>query len=496
MSEEGIDDSVERGLRQLLAVGGQIAERLARAVQEIQRRERLRGEQASQEYQQMMATNRAAMQAVVAPVKEPEWWSKASAHHVADAYQAAESWKNHDPMALEASARIQQEVKSRYGIDTDDLQGDLAYLHDAVLMKQQGGPALDELVKQTEEKVSDKETMRATLASTTDAQWWDNASPDQVSNAYQAAEVWKDRDVVALEASTLIRDEVKTRYGVDTDDIQGDTAYLRDVLWVQRLGGPSAEQVRKNTEAMTLIAAAQRAEMLRQAEDLRGEQERLQVPQEYMTDPKLLDALQAARSATEAEVQISADRLVAERVHLLNEDGLQGPTIEQLREEISSNYSGTDESLFQDAGFVEAAREWHEARVLAEGGFESKDNALEARYEASEKELFARIETLGHDIEKEVLKDQHGSTGAENSGTSTDGSPVVKYGSVEHTAAFAKNLEGTGTPEEIKGRLIAAVDQGRHPREAVRSAPTLRAQPAKRPTVGVGRESSKGGPTR
>lgn len=496
MSEEGIDDSVERGLRQLLAVSGQIAERVARARQEMQRREQLRSERAGQEYQQVLATNRAAMQAVLAPVKEPEWWNRASAHQVADAYQAAESWKDHDPMALEASARIHKEVKTRYGIDADDLQGDLAYLHDAVLTKRRGGPALDEVVKQTKERVSEKETMQATLASTKDAQWWDNASPDQVSNAYQAAEVWKDRDVIASEASTRIRDEVKARYGVDTDDIQGDTTYLRDVLWVKRLGGPSAEQIKKNTEAMTLVAAAQQAERLQQAEGLRSEQERLQVPQEYMADPKLLDALRAAREATEAEVQTNADRLVAERVHLLKEDGLQGPTIEQLREEISNNYSGTDEGLFQDADFVKAAREWHEARVLAEGGFESKDNALEARYEASEKELFARIETLGHDIEKEVLKDHHGSIGAESSGTSTDGTPAVKYGSAEHTAAFAKNLEGTGTPEEIKGRLIAAADQGRHPREAVRSAPTLRAQPAKRPTIGVGRESSKGGPTR
>lgn len=396
MSEEGIDDVVERGLRQLLAAGGQVAERVARLRQEMKRQQQQAADRATQEQLRAMATARADMRAVLAPVNEPQWWNTASAEQIAGAYEAAEAWKDYDPAALQASERIREEVRSRYGIDTADVQGDRAYLQDAV------------------------------------------------------------------------------------DTKQGAAA--------------STEELRRHNEAMALIAAANAAELHRDAQRLRGEIERLQVPEQYLADPALLEALKSSRDALDTDARVSAERVVAERVHLINEDGLHGPTIEQLREEIGASYSGTDDSLFQDAAFVAAAKDWHEARVLAEGGFVSRDSGLEARYEASEKELFSRIDALGRDIEKSVLTEHRRASPSAPQAGQTAETPA--YGSTEHRNAFAASLDGTGSPEEVRGRLVAAVDQGSHPREATRQTGKVPATPRRRKTSSPVREAKRTGPTR
>ncbi|TYC96591.1 hypothetical protein FQ377_13750 [Arthrobacter echini] len=395
MSEEGIDDVVERGLRQLLAAGGQMAERIARLRQDLLRREQQTIGQAGYTEARQVTTDRTNMRAVLAPVNEARWWDTASAEHVTRAYEAAQAWKDYDPAALAATKTIHDEIRTRYGIDTNDLGGDNEFLQDAINTRQQGGPDLNAM--------------------------------------------------------------------------------------------------REHTEAMALIAAANIEKLRNEAHDLATEVERLEVPQEYLTDPQLLDALKRSHVLEEGAARTDAERIVAERVHLMNEDGVNGPTIDQLSEEIGANYSGTDSSLFQDPEFVSAAKDWHDARVLAEGGFADRDPGLEARYEAKEKELFDRIAGLGHDIENEVLKDV---SNAPRDTAPAEVAPTVKYGSPKHRAEFATKLEGTGTPEEIRGRLIAATDQGRHPREAVRATTKKPKQPTKRPTTGVGRHSTKGGPTR
>lgn len=398
MSEEGIDDVVERGLRQLLAAGGQMAERIARLRQDLLRREQQNIGQAGYTEARQVTTDRTNMRAVLAPV--------------------------------------------------------------------------------------------------TKAQWWDNVPAEHVGRAYEAAQAWKDYDPAALAATKIIHEQIRTRYGIDTNDVDGDKEFLQDAINTRQQSGPDLNAMREHTDAMAFIAAANIEKLRNEAHDLAAEVERLEVPQEYLTDPQLLDALKRSHDLEEGAARTDAERIVAERVHLMNEDGVNGPTVDQLREEIGANYSGTDSSLFEDPEFVSAAKDWHDARVLAEGGFTGRDPGLEARYEAKEKELFDRIAGLGRDIENEVLKDHSDAPDVPRDTAPAEAAPTVKYGSPKHRAEFATKLEGTGTPEEIKGRLIAATDQGKHPREAVRATTKKPKQPTKRPTTGVGRHSSKGGPTR
>ena len=77
---------------------------------------------------------------------------------------------------------------------------------------------------------------------------------------------------------------------------------------------------------------------------------------------------------------------------LISKDGINGPDIDELRKETMANVNVAEDSYFKDPAFVKAAKEMHEARLLAEGGFKGSQFAsLEQRYERAEKELFARL---------------------------------------------------------------------------------------------------------
>lgn len=49
-------------------------------------------------------------------------------------------------------------------------------------------------------------------------------------------------------------------------------------------------------------------------------------------------------------------------------DGINGPDIDQLRKETTANINGAGDSHFEDPEFVKAAKDMHEAKLLAEGG--------------------------------------------------------------------------------------------------------------------------------
>lgn len=341
---------------------------------------------------------------------------------------------------------------------------------------------------------AERTAMRATVAPTEHDRWWDQAKPDQVVEAYQAAEAWKDHDPQALAASERINQEVGRRYGVNTHDLNGDSQYLRSAVEAQRAEQARPQAVRDHQGSMALIAAAQAEEIRANAAALRSEVERHQVPEDYLANPELVEALNNSREATGPEATAEADRAVAKRMHLIEKDGVNGPSIDQLREEIGQNYSGADDSLFKDPEFVNAAKDWHESKALAEGGFVERGNTgLEARYGHSEKELFDWIGAMGRNIESDVLKDN-----AENlRGQSDDAraSSAAAYGSAQHSQEFANTLKGSANEEHIQGRVLAATDQGKHPRDAVRNPSKVpKARKASARTK-LGRDKSLDGPS-
>jgi hypothetical protein len=261
---------------------------------------------------------------------------------------------------------------------------------------------------------AERSTAHASLAPVEKDQWWDKAQPADIATAHAVAEGWKNHDPAALAASEKIRQEVLTRYGIDTHHVGADAAYLESGIQAittekARLDelARSQEETRKaaaeHEKAMQLLAAARAEELHAQAAKLAPEMERHQVPVEYLANPGLAQALQRAQTAKTPKALEAADAAVKERMFLISKDGITGPDIDLLREVTTATINGARESHFQDTVFVKAATDMHEARLLAEGGFTgSQWSTLEQRYERAEKELFARMDGLGREIEARV----------------------------------------------------------------------------------------------
>ena len=354
---------------------------------------------------------------------------------------------------------------------------------------------------------AERSAVRAALAPVEKDQWWDKAQPNDIATAHAVAEGWKDHDPAALAASERIRQEVLTRYGIDTHDVGADAAYLASGIQTittekarqDELARSQQETRKAATEyekAMQLLAAARAEELRAQAAKLAPEMERHQVPVEYLANPELAQALQTAYNAKTPKAVAAADATVQERMFLIGKDGINGPDIDQLRIETTANVNGAGDSHFEDPAFVKAAKEMHEAKLLAEGGFKGSERMpVEQRYERAEKELFARMEGVGREIENRVTGND--SSRLKDQGLKAEGASATGYGSAEHHEKFAESLEKTGANDtQIRGRLAAARSEGTHPSAAVimgkgaakaRKAPTGASRGAERSKNSLGR---------
>lgn len=205
---------------------------------------------------------------------------------------------------------------------------------------------------------AERSAAHAALVPVENDQWWDKAQPRDIATAYTVAESWKEHDPTALAASERIREEVLTRYGIDTHDVGPDAEYLESGVHTiatekarQEALDRSQEQARKaaaeHEKAMQLLAAAQAEELRTQAAKLAPEMERHQVPVEYLANPELAQALQRAHNAKTPKALESADGAIKERLFLIGKDGVNGADIDQLREETTANVNGAGEAHFK-----------------------------------------------------------------------------------------------------------------------------------------------------
>ncbi len=325
---------------------------------------------------------------------------------------------------------------------------------------------------------AERSAARAALAPVDKEQWWDKAQPRDIATAYTAAESWKSHDPVALAASEKIRQEVFNRYGIDTRVVGPDAAYLESGIEavtterarldaLQRSQEETRAAAAEHEKAMALLAAARIEELRAQASVLAPEMERHQVPVEYLANPELAAALQTAHAAKTPAAIEAADATVKERLFLIGKDGVNGPDIDQLRKETAENINGAGNEHFEDPGFVQAAKEMHETKLLAEAGFTGSERTpMEQRYERAEKELFTRLGSIGREIEDRVTGND--SSRLKVQGLKAESASAAGYGSADHLGKFADSLENTGANEaQIRGRLVAARSEGTHPSAAV-----------------------------
>jgi hypothetical protein len=473
-----MDDVLDGGLRQSLMIASRIAETLARRRQESQRQQEHQDAQIAHEARARLTAERSAAHAALASVEKDQWWDKAQPHDIATAHAVAEGWKDHDPAALAASEKIRQEVLTRYGIDTHDVGTDAAYLESGI----------QTITTEKARQAAIGTAIQSANAGELSAQSQD----DHQTHLTQASE-W------AAEHQPNFFANWKQRHNfADTvADERKDEAKLIE-HWQAATG--SQEGTRKaaaeHEKAMQLLAAAHAEELRAQAAKLAPEMERHHVPAEYLANPELAQALKTAHNAKTPTAVEAADATVQERMFLIGKDGINGPDLDQLRKETTANVNGAGDSHFEDPEFVKAAKDMHEAKLLAEGGFKGTERTpVEQRYERAEKELFARMESVGREIENRVTGND--SNRLKDQGLKAESTSATDYGSAERQQAFAASLATTGANEtQVRGRAAAERSEGTHPSAAVTMGKGAAKAKKTRTGAAVGAERTKSGPAR
>jgi hypothetical protein len=129
---DGINEALVGALRVSLTVAAQIAERIARAREQAARTARVAGEQQTRQLQARLDAERAAARAALAPVAREDWWQRADVDDIARAWETAQAWREHDADARHAAERIHDQLRDRYGIDTNDLHADKGAVRQAL----------------------------------------------------------------------------------------------------------------------------------------------------------------------------------------------------------------------------------------------------------------------------------------------------------------------------------------------------------------------------
>ena len=133
MSEpDGIEETLDRSLRDVLREAeraGYLASRIISRVREMTRQRTLdaqRRREAVDRYQQLWDRAREKMSVV----QDDQWWEQATPAQIADVYQVAVSWRDHEVEAAQVDERIYEQVLEHYGHDLrsptpERLQADL-----------------------------------------------------------------------------------------------------------------------------------------------------------------------------------------------------------------------------------------------------------------------------------------------------------------------------------------------------------------------------------
>lgn len=134
MAEEtdGIEEAFEGQLRVLVTAATQIAERIARAREDAQRRAQATSEQEARELASRLAAEQRAARAELGNVYRSEWWDRATPEQIGRTYQVARAWSQEDPEAVRAESRMRDELRTRYGVDVDHTHADPAAVRAAL----------------------------------------------------------------------------------------------------------------------------------------------------------------------------------------------------------------------------------------------------------------------------------------------------------------------------------------------------------------------------
>lgn len=123
---DGIEEAIEGQTRLLVTAAAQAGDRLARMREDALRRAQATSEREARELQSRLAAEQRAVRADLAGVQRADWWEGATPERIAHAYESAVAWRDEEPEAARAEARIVDELRTRHGITPDQLRAQVA----------------------------------------------------------------------------------------------------------------------------------------------------------------------------------------------------------------------------------------------------------------------------------------------------------------------------------------------------------------------------------
>ena len=128
----GVEDEVEHAFRLGLATAAQLADRFARARQELARDAQRRSDDQYRQLEARFRAEGASAAARLSVVERPEWWNHATPQQIVSIYGLARQWRDDQPHAANAFDTIAQQVQDRFGIDVTSPDADANELRAAL----------------------------------------------------------------------------------------------------------------------------------------------------------------------------------------------------------------------------------------------------------------------------------------------------------------------------------------------------------------------------
>lgn len=326
---------------------------------------------------------------------------------------------------------------------------------------------------------------RAELGNVYRPDWWDNASPEQIGQAYTTARAWSGEEPEAVRAQGRIRDEVRERYGVDVANTGADPAAVQaaveeaDVLRQQA----DAERQRgtgEEAEAASLMLSADESDRSADAAhaDAQPEPGETQITLTAEELALVQDGLR--RNATDAERYTTKEfwEGTQPEYDLIDDKTQHAQDARSLSERLGTEHAAGETSTLTDAevgqvreGLDRTARAAdHEVRPERWGANMPPEHEY---IDAKEAEAAS-----ARGLSERVGSEQASQHEARSKGSQETAQPL--YDSADRRQATAANLEGKGIDAEtVATRMRADVSQGRPATEAVAGAAGKRAPKAR-----------------
>lgn len=206
MESDGVEESFEGLVRVAVTAGARFGENMARLREQMARDSEARSLQESRELQARTAAERQAAVSELGNVQRGEWWDKARPEDIGRTYATAKAWEGQDPEAASARQRMENELRTRYGVDVNNHDADPAQVQ-AHLARMEAerieGLAAEERRKEAQERAEAENLLR-------EGDQLDNAAERSAAAAAYEPDP-AEREQATAEAETLRDRATETR---------------------------------------------------------------------------------------------------------------------------------------------------------------------------------------------------------------------------------------------------------------------------------------------